>query len=613
MHLSSYISHWNTIHTYHILQHVLSWFSCKTTMHCTRYMICISLLTSHIGIPYIHTIYYNTYSVDSVARLRCIVLDTWYASLFLHLTLEYHTYIPYITTCTQLIQLQDYDALYSIHDMHLSSYISHWNTIHTYHILQHVLSWFSCKTTMHCTRYMICISLLTSHIGIPYIHTIYYNMYSVDSVARLRCIVLDTWYASLFLHLTLEYHTYIPYITTCTQLIQLQDYDALYSIHDMHLSSYISHWNTIHTYHILQHVLSWFSCKTTMHCTRYMICISLLTSHIGIPYIHTIYYNMYSVDSVARLRCIVLDTWYASLFLHLTLEYHTYIPYITTCTQLIQLQDYDALYSIHDLHLSSYISHWNTIHTYHILQHVLSWFSCKTTIHCTQCMICISLLTPHIGIPYIVYIPYITTHTQLIQLPDYDCIVLDTWYASLFLHLTLEYHTYIPYITTHTQLIQLPDYDALYSIYDMHLSSYISHWNTIHTYHILQHILSWFSCQTTMHCTRYMICISLLTSHIGIPYIHTLYYNMYSVDSVARLQYIVLNVWYASLFLHLTLEYHTYIPYITTHTQLIQLPDYDCIVLISYMEYNAVVVWQLNQLSMCCNIWYVCMVFQCEM
>ena len=246
---------------------------------------------------------------------------------------------------------------------------------------------------------------------------------------------------------------------------------ALYSIYDMHLSSYISHWNTIHTYHILQHVLSWFSCKTTMHCTRYMICISLFTSHIGIPYIHTIYYNTYSVDSVARLQCIVLNVWYASLFSHLTLEYHTYIPYITTCTQLIQLQDYDALYSIHDMHLSSYISHWNTIHTYHILQHVLSWFSCKTT-------------------------------------------------------------------------------TALYSIHDMHLSSYISHWNTIHTYHILQHVLSWFSCKTTMHCTRYMICISLLTSHIGIPYIHTIHYNMYSVVSVARLQYIVLNIWYASLFSH---------------------------------------------------------------
>ena len=212
------------------------------------------------------------------SRLRCIVLNTWHASLFLHLTLKYHTYIPYITTRTQLIQLQDYDALYSIYDMHLSSYISHWYTIHTYHILQHVLSWFICKTTMHCTQYMICISLLTSHIEIPYIHTIYYNTYSVDSVTRLRCIVLNIWYASLFLHLTLKYHTYIP----C--------------------------------------------------------------------------YNTYSVDSVTRLRCIVLNTWHASLFLHLTLKYHTYIPYITTRTQL---QDYDALYSIYDMHLSSYISHWN--------------------------------------------------------------------------------------------------------------------------------------------------------------------------------------------------------------------------------------------------------------
>ena len=180
----------------------------------------------------------------SIARLRCIVLNIWYASLFSH---------------------------------------SHWNTIHTYHLLQHVLSWFNCKTAMHCTQYMICISLLTSQ--------------------------------------SLKYHTYIPYITTRTQLIQLQDYDALYSIYDMHLSSYISHWNTIHTYHLLQHVLSWFIGKTTMNCTQYIICISLLTSHIEIPYIHTIYYNTYSVDSVARLRCSVLNIWYASLFSHSNWNY----------------------------------------------------------------------------------------------------------------------------------------------------------------------------------------------------------------------------------------------------------------------------------------------------
>ena len=72
-----------------------------------------------IEIPYIHTIYYNTYSVDSVARLRCIVLNIGYESLFLILTLKYHPYIPYITTRTQLIQLQDYDTLYSIYDMHV--------------------------------------------------------------------------------------------------------------------------------------------------------------------------------------------------------------------------------------------------------------------------------------------------------------------------------------------------------------------------------------------------------------------------------------------------------------------------------------------------------------